>query len=285
MPYSMSNLPQEPFSLIRSAVSMQWALQAQRDVSKRFKQRAITPFLDVLDCSIKAFDLTSLDLYQKSISSLSRDKIVFHFLIDTDTYGYLLLDNKAPGNMSDLYYGGEGGVEVNEKSMSKAESMLIQDIAEVLVHVWLKVWASWITIETTEESVPKPTLQLPKEVKPLLISSFDYQMGNYIGDMLIAMPAFFVSAAVSHESKNKSFSPEELHNNIQNIVVKVRAELTRTRTTVNRLKTLQEGDILPITWPSTAYLKAGKSCLHKAKPAMQANQLILEITSEKNREF
>ena len=171
------------------------------------------------------------------------------------------------------------------KVMSKAESQLIQDIAEVFVYVWLKLWASWITIEKTDTSVPRPALQIPKEITPLLVSTFDYQMGSYIGNMMIATPAFYLSAAVNRERKKEDSFPGDLAQNIQRMTIRIRAELTRTRITVNHLKTLREGDILPITWPNVAYLKVGKRYLHKVKPAMQGDQLTLEIINKENQEL
>ncbi|WP_281647157.1 FliM/FliN family flagellar motor switch protein [Parendozoicomonas sp. Alg238-R29] len=261
---------------------MQSALQAQRNVSELFRERAIAPFLEMLDCSIKAFDLESVDFYQKTIAPLSRNKLIFQFQIDSQTFGYLLMDGSAPGNMSDLYYGGEGGVDTQGKSISKAEHQLIHDLATVIVKTWLKAWQTWIPVEAAEL---KPVPCLPKGLDPLLISIFAYQMGNYKGEMIIAMPAFFVSAAVNRDDRDVVSDPAELLKNIQKISIRVRAELSRKWVSVKQIKHLKEGDILPVEWPETAYLRSGRSLLHTAEPAMLTDKLVLKIVRQKNQEL
>ncbi len=278
---STDSVPPEPFSLIRSAVSMQWALQTQSEISELFKEQAITPFLELLECSIKTFDLASIYFYQETISDLSNDKIIFRFEISQDTYGFMLLDDKAPCNMADLYYGGNGGVDTPGTGITKAEQKLIRDIATVLITTWCQNWHDRILLTSKD---PELILHLPRKTDPFLVSRFVYQLGNYKGELLLAMPAFFISAAVRSEMSEPSSSSQELFKNLQRIPVRIRAELARKWVSVSQIKELQTGDILPLNWPDVAFLRAGRSLLYTAKPAAETNRLVLEITGMGNQE-
>ncbi|MCL6269538.1 FliM/FliN family flagellar motor switch protein [Sansalvadorimonas sp. 2012CJ34-2] len=265
----------DSFSLIRSAVSMQRALQVQHEISEKFKEQVIAPFVEMLDCSVKVFELESIDFYQSTLSTLSSDKIIFRFSIQEGIYGFIFMGKNDPGNMVDLYYGGNGGIDYDHSAMSKAEQKLIKDIATILAGIWKASWSHWIDIL---EKSPSMILHLPKLSEPLIVSRFVYQLGSYDSELLIAMPAFYISAAVSGMLHSSSATKKHLFQNIQQVRVPVHAELARQWISVRQLNGMAPGDIFPINWPDIAYLRSQQSLLHKARPAIKADMLVLEIT-------
>ena len=272
-----NNSGHNSFSLIRSAVSMQRALQVQHEISEKYKELVIAPFMEMLDCSVKIFDLESIDFYQQTLMNLCKDKIIFRFPIRKGAYGYIFMDSGTPCNMVDLYYGGNGGLEDCNTPMTKAEQKLINDIATIMGDTWRSIWSRWIDVV---DEPPSLILHQKKTSEPLIISKFIYQLGNYQSELMIAMPAFFISAAVSGMPHSNNGTRSHLYQNIQSVHVNVHAELARQWISIRQLNAMEPGTIIPVTWPDTAYLRSRKSLLYKAHPAIKADKLVLEITGK-----